>query len=109
MTSIREIEIERDAEALTELMRETHPSAVVNVASFVHRRRTVPERARLRQWVAEVDGRVVGRADCSLTLFAEDSGIGQLLVAVRRDVQRGGIGSALRDLAPRYARSSGLG
>jgi GNAT superfamily N-acetyltransferase len=108
MASIREIDIERDAEALTELMRETYPSAVVNVASFVHRLRTVPERARLRQWVAELDGVVVGRADCSLTLFAEGSGIGQILVAVRRAEQRRGIGSALYDVALEHAKTLGV-
>jgi GNAT superfamily N-acetyltransferase len=102
--SIREIEIERDAEALTQLMRETQPTAVVNVAAFVHRVRAVPARARLRQWVAEVDGRVVGRADCSLTMFAEGSGIGRVLVAVRGDHQRRGIGTALYDTALEHAR-----
>ncbi|MDX6595867.1 MAG: hypothetical protein QOI72_1249 [Solirubrobacterales bacterium] len=106
--SIREIDIERDAEALTALMRETYPSAVVTVASFVHRLRTVPKRAQLRQWVTEVDGSVIGRADCSLTLFAEDSGIGQILVAVRRDQHRRGVGSALYDVALEHARLLGV-
>jgi GNAT superfamily N-acetyltransferase len=104
MASIREIDIERDAVALTQLMLETQPTAVVNVASFVHRLRTVPERMRLRQWVAEVDGCVAGRADCSLTMFAEDSGIAQLLVAVRGDQRRHGIGSALYDIALEHAQ-----
>lgn len=105
MASIREIEIERDAPALVELVREIFPTAVINVASFVHRLRTVPERARLRQWVAEVDGRVVGRADCSLALFANASGIGELQVAVRGDERRRGIGAALYDIALAYAQT----
>ena len=108
MTSIREIDIERDAPELVGLVRETVPTAVINVASFVHRLRTVPERARLRQWVAEADGRVVGRVDCSLTLFAEASGIGELQVAVRGDQRRRGIGSALYDVALAYAQTLGV-
>jgi GNAT superfamily N-acetyltransferase len=102
MASIREIEIERDAPALTQLIRETQPTAVINVASYVHRLRTLPERARLRQWVAEADGRVVGRADCWLTLFAEQPGSGELQLAVREDQRRRGIGSALYDVAVAY-------
>ena len=102
MASIREIEIERDAPALTQLIRETQPTSVINVASYVHRLRTVPEQARLRQWVAEVDGRVAARADCWLTLFAEHSGSGELQLAVRGDQRRRGLGSALYDVALGY-------
>ncbi|MDX6484885.1 MAG: hypothetical protein QOF43_38 [Gaiellaceae bacterium] len=108
MTSIREIDIERDAPAVIELIRETQPTAVINVASYVHRLRTIPERARLRQWVTEVDGRGVARADSSLTLFAEASGIGQFQLAVRGDQRQRGLGSELYDLALEYAQTLGV-
>jgi GNAT superfamily N-acetyltransferase len=103
--SIREIHIERDAPAITELLRETQPTAVINVASYVHRIRTVPEHARLRQWVAEVEGHVVAHADCWLTLFAEQSGSGELQLAVRGDQRRRGIASALYDVGFEYLQT----
>lgn len=75
---------------------------MINVASYVHRRRTLPERARLRQWVAEVEGRVVAYVGCWLTLFAEHPGSGELQLAVHGDQRRRGVGSALYDVGLEY-------
>ncbi|HEX4526466.1 MAG TPA: GNAT family N-acetyltransferase [Gaiellaceae bacterium] len=105
MTSIREIDIERDASDLVGLDRECSPTTVVSVASFVHRLGTVPERSRARAWVAEVDGRVVGRAYSFLSLFATASRIAALNVAVRERQRRQGIGSALFEIALRHAHA----
>lgn len=105
MVTIRETDVERDAPAIVELVRETQPTAVVTVASYVQRVSTVPEESRLRQWVAEVDGRVVGRADCWLTRFAQSPGSGELQLAVRGDRRRCGIGGALYDCALDYAKT----
>ncbi len=106
-TSIREIDVERDASDLVELARETSPTLVVNVASFIHRMRTVPERSRAKAWVAEIDGRVVARADCFLSLFDTSSRIAGLFVAVREEQRGRGIGSALYETALAHARSIG--
>ena len=104
MTSIREIDIERDASDLVELARETSPTAVINVAALVHRLRTVPERSRGRTWVAEADGRVIGRVDCFLSLFESSSRIAACRVAVREEHRGRGIGSALYDVGLAHAR-----
>lgn len=102
---IRDTDPERDAPALVELTRETEPLMVMNVASWRHRERAVPERAGLRAFVAEVDGRVVGE---SWALRAWFSG-GRTLVyaAVREDARQRGIGSALYEAALAHARTLG--
>ena len=105
--SIREIDIERDASDLVELARETSPTAVINVASLIHRLRTVPERSQAKAWVAEVDGRVVGRVDSFLSLFETDSRIAGVPVAVRAGQRGRGIGSTLFELGLEHARSLG--
>ncbi len=105
MTSIREIEIERDAPALVDLVRQTNPTQVINVESLVHRLCSAPPRAKSRTWVAEEAGRVVGRADCYLSLFAADPRSAGVHVAVFEDHRRRRIGSALYDTASDYART----
>ena len=108
MTSIREIEIERDAPDLVELVRQTNPTAVINVEAFVHRIQTAPPRAKSRTWVAEEAGRIVGRADCYLSLFAADPHTAGVHVAVFEDHRRHGIGSVLYDTGIDYAHSLGV-
>jgi GNAT superfamily N-acetyltransferase len=105
--SIREIDLERDASDLVELTRQTSPTAVINVASLIHRLRTVPERSKAKAWVAEVDGRVVGRVDCFLSLFETESRIAGVPVAVREEHRGRGIGSALYEIGLTHARSIG--
>jgi len=105
--SIREIDLERDASDLVELTRQTSPTAVINVASLIHRLRTVPERSKAKAWVAEVDGRVVGRVDCFLSLFETESRIALVPVAVREEHRGRGIGSALYEIGLTHARSIG--
>ncbi len=107
MTSIREIDVERDASDLVDLARETSPTAVIDVASLVHSLRTVPERSRGRTWVAEAGGRVIGRADCFLSLFGSSSRSAGLLVAVREEHRGRGIGSALYEVGLAHAHAIG--
>ena len=107
MASIREIDIERDASDLVELAREVSPTAVINVASLIHRMRTTPERSKARGWVAEADGHAIGRVDCFLSLFAVASRIAGLHVSVRPEQRGRGIGSALYELGLAHARSLG--
>jgi GNAT superfamily N-acetyltransferase len=108
MTSIREIEIERDAPALVDLVRQTNPTAVINLESLVHRLQTAPPRAKSRTWVAEEAGRIVGRANCYLSLFSADPHTAEVHVTVFEDHRRRGVGSALYDTGLEYARSLGV-
>jgi GNAT superfamily N-acetyltransferase len=104
---IRELEPERDGPAVTELVREVNPTAVVNVAAWLHRMRSAPPRARGRAWVAEVDGALAGRSEAFLHPFIEGSGRGYVLVAVTGAQRRQGIGTALYDVALAYALEIG--
>ncbi len=109
MTSIREADVERDAPELVELTHEINPTAVVNAASYVHRERSTPERAEARGWVAEVDGKAVGRVECFRNFFTEGSRNGFLNVAVRREYRRRGIGQALYEVGLEHAQALELG
>lgn len=105
MTSIREIDMERDASDQVELIREINPTAVITVPSWVHRMTSTPERADARAWVAEVDGRSVGRVECFRNFFTEGSRNGFLNVAVRGSHRRLGLGTALYETGRAYART----
>ena len=112
MTSmtIRDLDPERDADAAVTLMREAFPTAVVNRASWLHRERTLPARSLQRGFVAEVDGRVVGRSFSRLeNMFtAEKVDLGWLMTTVA-GVHRGrGIGSSLYDVALDHVASLGV-
>jgi GNAT superfamily N-acetyltransferase len=107
MTSIRETDIERDAEALTRLIREVSPVAVINATSLAHRMRTVPASANARSWVAEENGAVVGRADAFLSLFAPGSGDAVVGVAVTASHRRRGIGGELFERALTHTQELG--
>jgi len=102
---IRDTDPERDAPALVELIRETEPLAVMNVASWRHRERSVPERAGLRAFVAEADGLVVGESWALRAWFG--GGRSLMHVAVREEARGRGIGSALYDVALAHARTLG--
>ena len=105
--SIREIDPERDADDVVALIQETSPTSVIDVASFLHRLRTVPARSRARSWVAEDAGRVVGKVDCFLSLFESSSRIAAINVAVTAGHRRRGLGSALYEQALAHAGAIG--
>src|SRR5437667_5977135 len=90
MPSIRELEPERDAEGLTALEREVRPTAVISPASWLHRELTIPERARLRAWVAEDDGQIVGEGYALLTFFSRTSDTALVGVTVTASHRRRG-------------------
>lgn len=100
---IRELEIERDAPDMVELTHQINPTAVVTVASYIHRERSAPARAEARAWVAEIDGQAVGRVECFRNFFTEGSRSGILNVAVSNAHRRRGIGRALYDKGLEYA------
>ena len=102
---IRDTDPERDVDELVELTRETEPLTLMNAAAWLHRERAVPERAGLRAFVAEVDGRVVGESWAVRAWFGRDRTL--VYVAVREHARRRGIGSALYDAAAEHARSLG--
>lgn len=102
--TIRRTEPERDAAALVELMHETDPVSVTTVESWLHRERTVPERAELRPFVAVLDGAVVGES-YALREWWHSGDTVQVYVAVREHARGRGIGTALYDIAFAYAES----
>ena len=106
--TIREIEPERDAPAVVELLREASPTAVINVPSWLHRLRSVPPRSRPLNLVAEMAGRVVGRAGCNLeNLFTESTELAYVGVNVLEAHRRHGIGTALFERMVTHAAAIG--
>ena len=102
--TIRDLDPERDAAGVVAVIRDALPTAVISPASWLHREQTLPERARQRGFVAEVDGRIVGRAIARLeNIFSEDTELGFVLVTVAGSYRRRGIGSALYDAAFEHA------
>jgi GNAT superfamily N-acetyltransferase len=93
--SIRELDAERDATEVVELIRETDPLTVISRDSWMHRLRTVPARAQQLAWVAELDGQVVGYAFAFKNFFTEGSTSVFGRVVVAAPYRRRGIGSAL--------------
>jgi GNAT superfamily N-acetyltransferase len=106
--TIRELDPERDAAGVVAVVRDALPTAVISPASWLHREQTVPERSRQRGFVAEVDGRIVGRALARLeNLFSEDTELGFVLVTVARSHRRRGVGAALYDAVFDHATALG--
>jgi GNAT superfamily N-acetyltransferase len=92
--TIRRLDEERDPEPIVALLRDAQPNNVVSPGSWLHRVRTVPERARHACWVADDGGEVVGYAFGFLDFF----GSGRAMfcnTTVRVDRRRRRIGSAL--------------
>jgi len=102
--TIRPTEPERDAPALVELMRETDPVSVMTVESWLHRERSVPERALLHALVAEVDGEVVGESYALREWWHSGNAV-QVYAAVREHARGRGVGTALYDAAFAYAET----
>jgi GNAT superfamily N-acetyltransferase len=104
--TIRELDPERDAAGVVAVIRDAIPTAVVSAASWLHREHTLPERSRQRSFVAEVDGRIVGRGLARFeNLFSDDTELALVLVTVAREHRRRGIGAALYDVAHAHALS----
>jgi ribosomal protein S18 acetylase RimI-like enzyme len=97
-SSIREVDLERDAPAVVELIREISPGAVVNVASWLQRERAVPPRAEPRSWVWESEGHVVGIVEVWRAFFGTNARTGFVNIAVAETHRRRGIGSALFEI-----------
>jgi GNAT superfamily N-acetyltransferase len=106
MTSIREIDEERDADDILELWREAFPVDVINRESWLHYGRAMPPSSRLADWVVEEDGRVVGTGYAFLAFFGDES-TAHCRVVVGRSHRRRGIGRELFERVEEHARVIG--
>ena len=93
--SIRELDPERDAADIVELLLEAIPNGVFSREAWLHRVRTIPERAQQAGWVAVDGDKVVGNGWAFRTFFSEGSTSAQCNVTVRTSHRRRGVGSAL--------------
>jgi GNAT superfamily N-acetyltransferase len=106
--TIRELDPEDDAEQVVALIREARPTIVTSIAAWQHREQTIPERAHHRSLVAEVDGRIVARAECRLeNLFSDATNLAFAAVAVTASHRRRGIGTTLFEAAVDHAAAIG--
>ncbi|HEX5449099.1 MAG TPA: GNAT family N-acetyltransferase [Gaiellaceae bacterium] len=100
---IRETDSKRDVDALVELLREETPWTAINRVAWLHRESSVPARAQLGAWVAELDGEVVGESWAFKTWWM--TGPVSMNVAVLKRHQGHGIGAALYERAIAHADS----
>jgi GNAT superfamily N-acetyltransferase len=104
---IRELDLDRDGDAVIRLALEASPLLLLNLAQWRHAHSAVPERAKRRDWVAELDGAVVGRVVASRGYFA-DGNDGFVQVEVGSDSRRQGIGDALYRRGLEYLATLGV-
>jgi len=104
--TIRELEPVADAGQFADLLLATHPWTVTNAADWLHRRRAIPERARLFSRVAVADDRIVGAVEAGLNFFGSGD-VASLRVWVRPEHRNRGVGSALYELGLEHVRSLG--
>jgi RimJ/RimL family protein N-acetyltransferase len=104
--TIRELDPAQDAGQFVALIHATHPTVVTNAQEWLHRRRTIPERARMFSRVAEVDGGIVGAVEAGLNFFGSGD-VASVGVRVDPDHRNRGIGSELYRLGMEHVRSLG--
>src|SRR3954453_1382439 len=104
---IRELDPERDADDCVELLRATSPGAIPSRAAWIHRVRSLPERALLGNFVADEGGRVIGESYGFLGLFGDDA-TGVCQVTVAEDHRRRGIGSRLFERVEAHLAGAGV-
>jgi GNAT superfamily N-acetyltransferase len=84
-----------DAPAIARLLLEADDARVISPATIVHMRRTQPERVRMLEVVAEIDGAVVGRGASGLDISTTTPGAAFAFLTVDSRVRRQGVGDAL--------------
>jgi RimJ/RimL family protein N-acetyltransferase len=84
-----------DAEALAGLYRAADDARVVSAAGILHMRRTLPERVRALQLVAEAGGTVVATGNAGLNVWTTTEGASWAFVTVDEAHRRRGIGDEL--------------
>jgi GNAT superfamily N-acetyltransferase len=105
--SIRELDLERDAADIVELLFEALPNGVFSRDAWLHRVRTIPERAQQAGWVAEDRGKVIANGWVFRTFFSEGSTSAECNVIVRASHRRRGVGSALYERVLTHAETLG--
>jgi RimJ/RimL family protein N-acetyltransferase len=91
---VREAE-DRDAEAVARLVLAADDARVISADGIRHARATQPERARMVELVAEVDGAVVGQGIAGLNTMTTTEGAAWGFVTVGEAHRRQGIGNEL--------------
>ena len=86
---------EADAPAIARLLLDADDARVVSPAGIVHMRRTRPERGRMIDLVAEVDGVVLATGAAGLNISTTTEGAAWAFVTVDSRARRQGIGEAL--------------
>src|SRR3954471_12023438 len=98
---------DEDTASVAELAREADDARVVSVEGLQHLRRTRPERARMRDLVAEDGGRIVAAGAAGIDIWA-GAETGWASVTVTGDRRREGIGAALGDALLEHLRALGV-
>ena len=86
---------EADVPAIVRLLLEADDARVVSTAGILHMRRTRPERARVLDLVAEIDGAVVATGAAGLNITTTTEGAAWAFVTVDLRTRRLGVGDAL--------------
>ena len=84
-----------DTEAMTALFQAADDARVVSVEGVRHQRRTRPERARVLDLVADVDGKVVGLGVAGLNIWTTTEGASWAFTTVAAEHRGRGIGNEL--------------
>src|SRR3954469_16027277 len=104
---IRETDVERDVDDCVALLRALSPGVITSRAAWLHRARSLPERARLGNFVAEEGGRVIGESYGFLGLFGDDAP-GICPVAVAEPQRRRGTGGLLFERVEAHLAAAGV-
>jgi len=91
---IREAQ-EEDFDAILALLLAADDARTLSAAGLRQRRKTRPERAQMIDFVAELDGVVVGTGGAGLQIDTTTEGAGWASLTVGREQRRQGIGDAL--------------
>lgn len=84
-----------DAPAIARLQLEADDARVTSAETIVHMRRTRPERGRMVDLVAEIEGEVIGSGVAGLDISTSTPGAAWAFVTVDSRMRRRGIGDAL--------------
>jgi RimJ/RimL family protein N-acetyltransferase len=103
---VRSLE-ERDAAAATAILCEIDDARVLSIEGWLHRERTHPERARLLQLAAEVDGEVVAVGAAALNISTSAEGASWASVNVTAAHRRRGVGSTVLERLLDHLREVG--
>jgi len=104
--TVREIDLERDAEQLVALVLKTSPSGVTNTEEWVHRRRSIPERAHSLSRAATSGDRILGFVESGLDFFGSGD-LARVGVRVDPEFRRRGIGAELYEIGLDHVRALG--